>query len=371
MKISVKKDTSRHLNGTPDTQRARKMSALKMIMHLVVFLWCFLGMAYADEITMQNGDHIQGQVISLSAGKLVFKTTYAGEITVDWRKVATLTTEGPLDVRLKNDQALKGKAVPSTNGTLTLKPEGGPPKRPIKMTQITQLHPPEPPPQWDINARVSAGASRNSGNSDTENYDMDGQLTLSKFPHEIKAYGEYHREVSDEAITKNKGLASLKYNRYLNKKWYLFGNALGSRDTLKDLNFQGNIGSGVGYQFWKSKQKNLSLSIGPNYVYEKYSKKMKDFDNKDYRDYLAAFWNVDFDIWIFENILQGFHHNDGTVDVRDGENWQIRTRTGLRFPLKYGLFTSFQYNYDFVNVPADGKKQYDQAYIFKLGWEMQ
>jgi len=71
---------------------------------------------------------------------------------------------------------------------------------------------------------------------------------------------------------------------------------------------------------------------------------------------------------IFEDILQGFHHNDGTVDVRDGENWQIRTRTGLRFPLKYGLFTSFQYNYDFVNVPADGKEQYDAAYIFKLGW---
>ncbi|MDZ7698183.1 MAG: DUF481 domain-containing protein [Deltaproteobacteria bacterium] len=159
-------------------------------------------------------------------------------------------------------------------------------------------------------------------------------------------------------------------NRYISEKWFLFGNALVAGDKLKALTFQCNAGGGVGYQIWKSEQKNLSISLGPNYVYERYTKPMRNFDNIDYRRYVAAYWNLDFDIWIFQDIPQGFHHNDGIVDVRDGENWQIRTQTGLRFPLKYGLFTSFQYNYDFVNLPADGKKQYDEAYIFKLGWEM-
>ncbi|MFP4086490.1 MAG: DUF481 domain-containing protein [Desulfobacteraceae bacterium] len=342
------------------------MRGLRLLICAAVFLWP--GMAHADEIIMHNGDHIQGRVVSLDSGKLVFETDYAGEITVDWNQVSNLTTEEPLEIRLKDDQALKGKAVTSTEGTLTLKPESDPPAPPIQMSQVIKLHPPKPPPAWEWSGRVSAGASKNSGNTETESYDLDGELTLKKFPHKIKAYAEYHRETSKEEVTKDNGLASLNYNRFVSEKWYLFGNALGARDALKDLNFQGNIGGGLGYQFWDSKQKNLSISLGPNYVYERYSKKMRVFDNKDYREYLAAFWSVDFDIWIFEDILQGFHHNDGTVDVQDGENWQIRTRTGLRFPLKYGLFTSFQYNYDFVNVPADGKEQYDAAYIFKLGW---
>ncbi len=346
------------------------MNKLKIFLFASFFLSLITGTALADEIVMQNGDHIQGRVVSLASGKLVFTTAYAGEITVDWSKVSKLTTEGALEVRLKDDQALQGKAVTSTEGTLTLKPESGSPASPIEMTQVTQLYPPKPPPQWEWGGRVSAGASSNSGNTDTESYDMDGQLTLTKLPHEIQTYAEYHRETSDEEVTKDKGLASLKYNRYISEKWFLFGNAMGARDKLKDLDFKGNIGAGIGYQFWKSKQKNLSVSLGPNYVYESYSEKMQAFDNKDYREYLAAFWNVDFDIWIFQDILQGFHHNDGTVDTGETENWQIRTRTGLRFPLKFGLFTSFQYNYDFVNAPADGKEQYDQAYIFKLGWEM-
>lgn len=370
MKLFLKGGIGEHfgeMNHTPKGNWCRGWAIFLIAMGCSIL---FARVATADEIIMQNGDRIQGRVVSLSSGKLVFNTPYAGDIKVDWSQVAKLTTDEPLVVVLDNKEVLKGKVVTSTDGKLMIEPESGTPGSPVKMAQVNKLHPPKPPATWKVGASVSAGASRNSGNTNTEAYDFDGQLTLTKFPHDLKFYAEYHWEKDDGEVSKDKGLASIHYNRYVSEKWYLFGNVLGARDKLKDLTFQGNIGCGAGYQFWKSHRKNLSISLGPNYVYERYSKKMKNFGNKDYRRYVAAYWNVDFDIWIFEDILQGFHHDDGTVDVRDGENYQIRTRTGLKFPLKYGLFTSFQYNYDFVNLPADGKKQYDEAYIFKLGWDM-
>ncbi len=370
MKLFLKRTFGRYAGEADRLPDGVGLQRLKFGLFGVIILFLTPGMAHADEIIMKNGDRIQGQVVSLASGKLVFKTSYAGDITVEWRQVAELTTEETLEVVLDDKQTLKGKVVSSGEGTLRIDPIEGTPGSPVEMSQVKKMTVPKPPETWKMAARVSAGASRNSGNTETQAYDFDGQLTLTKFPHDIKFYAEYRWEKDTGEVSKDKGLASIKYDRYISEKWFLFGNALGARDKLKALTFQGNVGGGVGYQIWKSEQKNLSISLGPNYVYERYTKPMRNFDNKDYRRYVAAYWNLDFDIWIFQDILKGFHHNDGTVDVRDGENWQIRTRTGLRFPLKYGLFTSLQYNYDFVNLPADGKKQYDEAYIFKLGWEM-
>jgi len=49
--------------------------------------------AYADELIMKNGDRLQGTVVCMESGKLEFKATYAGTITVKWEEIARLMTE--------------------------------------------------------------------------------------------------------------------------------------------------------------------------------------------------------------------------------------------------------------------------------------
>lgn len=104
------------------------------------------------------------------------------------------------------------------------------------------------------------------------------------------------------------------------------------------------------------------------YVSEHYSKPMVNMDNKDYRRYAAAFWSIDFDMWFFNRFLQFFNHDDGYWSFEDSDVWRLRTRTGIRIPIKHGFFTSLQYNYDWVNSPADGKLHYDSKLLLKLGW---
>ena len=41
---------------------------------------------------------------------------------------------------------------------------------------------------------------------------------------------------------------------------------------------------------------------------------------------------------------------------------------GIRIPITHGFFTSLQYNYNWVNAPAEGKLRYDSGGVFKLGW---
>lgn len=347
----------------------RGMRCLRPCWMALLLAVLLLGYANADEVIMKNGDRLQGKIVFMESGKLVFETAYAGKITIAWDQVARLTSDDILVIALPDKEPFKGKAIAAEDGTLILEPETGPATEPIAMAQIETLGPPKPPERWKFTARVTAGADTERGNTDTDKYNADLQLGLSKRPHRITLYGEYNLERTNGVKSSDNSLVNLAYNRFMSKKWYLFGNGQAQRDKFQDLDLLWSVAGGVGYQVWESKEKNLSLQIGPSYVNENYSRPMAEFDNKDHRDYAAGFWAIDFDMWFFNRVMQLFHHDDGFLSFEDTDVWRLRTRTGIRVPIVHNIFASLQYNYDWVNSPADGTLNDDSRVLFKLGWE--
>ena len=120
-------------------------------------------------------------------------------------------------------------------------------------------------------------------------------------------------------------------------------------------------------QFWKSEERNLSFRLGPNYVYQQYSGGQSFLDGGDSRSYPAAYWAIDFNIWAYKHIVQFFHVSSGLLSLQEGQNWNILTRTGLRVPLLWKVFLTFQYNYDYAGEPANGKKPDDGKMVTRLG----
>ncbi|MEJ2730133.1 MAG: hypothetical protein P8185_16795 [Deltaproteobacteria bacterium] len=57
--------------------------------------------AIADELHLSNGDVITGQIIRMEENKLIFKTGYAGEISVIWSDVINLISDDPIRVILR------------------------------------------------------------------------------------------------------------------------------------------------------------------------------------------------------------------------------------------------------------------------------
>jgi len=359
-------DRDSGIRGTAGERLRYSLRACWLTGLLVVLL---MNPARADEVIMKDGSRLLGTVVSMASGKLVFETPFAGKITIDWDQVARLTTEGLVEVSLGDDQTLKGRAVAADEDTLVLQPESGPVTRPISMAEVKALASPSPPERWQFHGRIAAGFSREGGNTEKDQLNLDGQLELFKRPHRINAYGELSLETSFGETTTDKGLFTASYDRFVSEKWYLFGRGQTQRDEFSDLEFLGVLAAGVGHQFWKSPQKNLSLEIGPSYVTENYTQNQEFLGNSDHRNYTAAFWLVNFDIWFFSRFVQFFHTNSGTWSLEDSDVWRLLTRTGLRVPLAHKLFGSLQYNYDWVNSPADGKKNYDEALLLKLGLE--
>ena len=343
-------------------------TCLKSGMFAGLLISLFVSAANADELLMKNGDRLQGSVISMSLGKLVFKTSYAGEITIKWDEIDRLTTKEPLEAYLRNEKTLMGKMTITKDGALILQPADGSPPVPIAMAQVKTLEQPKPPAGWEFDGNVSAGVSKETGNTNTEKYNLIANATISKLLHEVKLYGEFHKEWAKKKLSKDNALGSATYKRFLTNKWFVFGNGTAQMDKFKDLDLLGSVAAGPGYQFWRSQQKNLSAKIGPAYGYEKYTKPMKFLGGKDQRNYFAGYWALDFDMWFFDKFFQIFHHDDFLYSFQDSTNWTVRTRTGVRIPMVMKLFASFQFNYDYDNQPADGKDKWDQSWVFGVGW---
>ncbi len=338
------------------------------VFFLCAVVLCPLQETLADEIIMKNGDRLQGKVVSMESGTLVFETAYAGKISIAWDQVERLTSDVTLEVTLPDKAVVTGRVAKEENGALVVQPETSPPSEPIILSEVSSMSPPKPPPSWQWSGNASAGIDYQTGNTDKQRYNGDLTVGLEKFPNRMKLYGEGYFEKNKGQETENKALGNFDYNRFLNDQWYLFGNARGQQDKFSNLNFLGTISAGAGYQFWDSEEKNLTIKLGPAYSREYYSKPQPFLGGDDFRNYVAAFWALDFDMWFFKKRLQFFHHDDFNVSLQDSENWRVITRTGIRIPLIYHIFTSLQYNYDWVNQPADGKLHYDSRILFKLGW---
>jgi len=72
-----------------------------------------------------------------------------------------------LEAYLRDDKKLIGKVTTKEEGALVLEPAEGGPSVPIAMSEVKTLSP-RPPDSWEISGNVTAGASKETGNTDTE-----------------------------------------------------------------------------------------------------------------------------------------------------------------------------------------------------------
>ena len=330
------------------------------LLGLLTFL-PFSRVAVADEIRLKNGDRITGEVLSMSGDQLLLRTSYAGEITIAWEQVSGITTDKPITVVLGDGTSLRGTPESTAQGEMHLVMEklSGPVA--FNLDDVEEINPTtEPAVKWE--ARVNVGASLEKGNNESEDYHMDGQLVAATKSNRYTAGLELDRQETEDVRTENNWLAYMKYDHFLTpEKWYINTNASFEKDDFKDISSRTILGAGSGYQFWYEAEKNLAAELGLAYVSE-------TFNNFPDEDYLAARGAINFDWFLYKDIIQLFHWDEAVLSLEDTSDFFVRTRTGLRFPLYKGLTWTAQYNYDWDNSPVGDNEKGDSAFLLTIGF---
>lgn len=304
----------------------------------------------ADELHLDNGDRLTGTLVKVSDGKVVFKASWGKEVTVPSGRVDRLTTDAPVYVEMPDGATSSGRVFgkPGDGADLSL--------------ADAALIQPDAPPAVVFSGRTNAGVSSEKGNTDTEKLNLDADLVARTRHQRYNVGGDYNREFADDAKTADNWTAYGSARHYMTDQWYGYGSALFEHDEFADMDLRTTLGAGAGYQFFESKDLNLSASAGAAWVKTEYGSVPDE-------DFPSAQWAVNYDQYFFGRSFQLFHRQGGFVGLRDASQWAVKTRQGIRMPVYKGFTATLQYNYDWNNAPSPkAKEKWDSKILFLLGY---
>jgi putative salt-induced outer membrane protein YdiY len=334
---------------------------LRLLFLFFAFLGC-CSIAQGDVLWLKNGDRLSGEILFKKEHKILLRSTYAGDLEIKWQEVDHFVTDKPLTFMLRDGNRLVGKAALSEAGEIGVETGAVLKTVLVSLADIVAIHPQDYVDKAaKLSGRLNVGLIGNSGNTETSSLHADGEL-VARTKNNRYTLGAVFNWGKDGGMETESNLAAYsKYDHFVNENWYLSANAAFLRDRFKDLRLRSRFGVGVGYQVWETEERNLSMEGGVSYVNE-------DFYSSADSGYPGARWALQFDHFLFDKLTQFFHKHEFNVGMEDVEDLLFSSEIGLRFPLKKNFKATLQYNYDWDNTPAQGKKRNDQAYMLNFGY---
>jgi len=317
----------------------------------------------ADEVRLKNGGRLPGKILGMEDGKLVLKTSYAGEISIEWSEVATLRTDTPVNVVLEYDTyytSSQGIIELGEDEKIKLKTDEMQEAVPFHLASVKSINA-KAQPSVKVTAHINGGIDVEKGNTDNEEYHLDGELIARTEWNRYTIRGEFDIEESNNEKTEDDWLVFAKYDHFLTKKWHLVGFVIFENDEFKDLDLRSSFGAGVGYQFFETAVTNLGVQVGLSRVSE-------DFIVDEDDDYSESMWILDFDKWLSEKKVQFYHRQMGFVGLKDTEDLRVETRTGFRIPVYRHLAVGAQFKWDWDNTPSQEEGESDYEFLLTIGW---
>lgn len=318
---------------------------------IVLTMLAALPAAYADQVTMANGDRLTGTVLHKSGDVLIFNSPYGGELKLRWSEVATLLTDAPVSLLLDD-----GRIVERRLGAEEADAQSA-------LAQIAYINPTpeESGIGYSLFGHLNLALTQTRGNSSRDQFHGDGKIVWRASAYRVTLAGESNRGHDGDALSSSNWRANGRYDRFFAAKQFVYAKAALEEDQFKDIRLRSIVGAGYGYQLIESETTRLSLRGGADYV---------DVDHRisDDENYAALGWGVDFNhrLQLFPADL--FHVQDGTRGFGTNRNTVVQSRTGLRLPLAERLNATAQVNADWESRPSPGRKKNDTTLLLGLGY---
>ena len=234
--------------------------------------------AFADQVTLTNGDRISGSVVKFDGKNLVLKSDLAGEVTIPWTAVTGVTSTAPLTVGLKGGQVLVGN-VEATGAEVDVATENAgkvtAPRDSVVFIRskaeqaayeehVRRFENPRLVDLWIGN--LDLGFAQSKGNADSQTFNLSAAATRSTSRDKISAYytSIYSKgQIGNETgVTANAKRGGLSYSLNITKKWFAFGSVDLESDEFQSLDLRFVPAGGIGYHMIQTDATVLDLQAG-------------------------------------------------------------------------------------------------------------
>lgn len=312
----------------------------------------------ADTVWLKNGDKLTGTIELVDGGKLLLKTDYAGSITLDLHKVATLESERELLVKQDDFTGERVKSLkPAGEGQVEL--VNGEVPNVVALASIDQVLPPKPLLQdmlWT--GRVDFSADYKSAENDVQDYDIDlaTQARHGAWRHSFGA--EYDHEVKDDEKKSDRVELDYDLDRFLTKQFFWQGQLKYTHDRLDDLRTQRTVGTGPGYQFWDD-------ALGAFSMAGLFNRNDFVFTNGENEHFNSAAMEWDYKRKLIGNNIELYSQGELGAPFIDEVDYILDTEAGVRYKLNSWAALSLKAEWDKV-VSENGDTD-ERRYMLGLG----
>ncbi len=318
--------------------------------------------AICDEVFMKNGDRLTGNVVRKSDNILILKTSYAGEIEIQWSDVSHLVTEQPVHIVLDDDTEMRGHLNAYGDSKLKIEMIESKESAFLSVEKIAAINP-QQKHDFTFSGQVNVGVEIDRGNSDEGNYYI-GSETEFRWPSDrLTLELEVDIETTERTTTDQEVDFQGDFDHFISERWYTTSGLLFEHDKFDDLSSRITVSTGFGYDIIKTKRTNLSLEGSPGYLWE-------NFRESSDANYPVGIVALNFNHYLFKSLdLQVFHEHRYTQSLEDNSDYIFLSSTGLRLPIAENFQITFQYNYDRDNAPGDDVKKDDHESLLTIGYD--
>lgn len=332
---------------------------------LPFFCLIFISSAHADQVLLNNGDHLSGKIVRMESDSLILKTSWGSpdkEISLSWPSVAQIELSTPARVVLQTGE-FDGTIEPV--GHRSMQVAAGQTKGMIlRRDDILAINPVQhtDPDAFKHSGRVDAGLGFARGNTETSNYYFSGQMKFENRLNRITFKGDSRHETgSNSVVTTERSRLSGKYDRFLSKRMYVYTQGIAEQDRLASIDLRSTLGVGSGYQIYRGENLNLGVESGLSLIHTDYKNAPTDNETtlRLGANYDQYFWNRGLKV---ENSSEVF------LPVSGYDDMLLRSKTSLLVPIGKNITSGLSFTVDWDRKPAQGKKSLDRSLQATLGY---
>jgi len=249
-----------------------------------IFSFFLAAPALADQLTLKNGDRLTGSISKSDGKELVIKTDYAGDVTVKFDAIQSITSTGDLRVSMSDGKTVVGPVTTSGDNVLVATRAAGTVEAP--KASITTLRSPAEQAAYEKslhpglgegwNGALNLGFALTRGNSETKNLNIAFNAVRKGFRDKLilytnSIYATNDLPTANPHTTANSIGGGARYDRDFRPRVFGFVNTDFYHDSLQNLDLRSLFGGGIGAHAIKSDSATLDLLAGVNYTHESYS----------------------------------------------------------------------------------------------------
>ena len=301
---------------------------------------------------------------------MTFQSEYAGKLRIRWEYIANLVVDKPANLLFDTGETIPVYSVEIGDGQIVYRSAEDHEIHTMDAYGIVGAN----PRAWINNeeglweGRVNIALKSDRGNGDADFADLDFDMQYRRIGDRFRLYGEWEHDIKikddkSEQVSKNEWLVNSSYDYFLGKKNYISILMIAESDELSDLDLRTTLGPLYGYQFYESKPLNLLTELGVTWIDENYDDPVND------DSFLQPTWHLVFDKYFYDNQMQFYHEQYGSISVNSTDRWLIRSWTGFRIPTRSSLGFSIEYKVEYNSDPVGENDSTESTFRLKVGYD--